>query len=230
MDAVKILVIEDDETLADTLQFNLELEGYDAMKVYSADEAMDLDLSSFSLIVLDVMMDGTNGFQFAKRLKSDAATASIPIIFCTAKDTEDDMVTGFHLGADDYIYKPYTIRNVLTRIKAVLRRTASPATPKKDAEEDVITYKGITVDKRFKRCMVDGQEVKLVKKEFEILSLLISTPGRIYTREEILGRVWKREAIVLDRTIDVNITRLRTKLHPYGRHIITRPGYGYGFE
>lgn len=223
-----ILVVEDDMTLADTLQFNLELEGYNAGKAYSAEEALKLDLSIFHLILLDVMMEGISGFQFAKLVKEEASTRSIPIIFCTAKDDEDDMATGFHLGADDYIYKPYTIRNVLNRVKAILKRVYD-SKPETDNAE-IISYKGIRIDKQFKRCTVDNKEVKLVRKEFEILILLISSPGRIFTRDEILNHVWKGEAIVLDRTIDVNITRLRSKLAPYGKHIITRSGYGYGFE
>lgn len=228
MGPFNILVVEDDTTLADTLQFNLELEGYNACKAYSAEEALKLDLSSFHLILLDVMMEGISGFQFAQQLKEWSTTRSIPIIFCTAKDDEDDMATGFQIGADDYIYKPYTIRNLLNRVKAVLKRVYES---KPEAETaDKISYRGILIDKQFKRCLVDNKEVKLVKKEFEILTLLISSPGRIFTREEILDRVWKGEAVVLDRTIDVNITRLRSKLAPYGKHIITRSGYGYGFE
>lgn len=225
-DNYKILVVEDDATLCETLQFNLELEGFIADTALSAEDALKLNLASYDLILLDVMMGEMSGFKFAKLLKQDEATSSIPIIFCTARDNEDDMVTGFNLGADDYIYKPYTIRNVLTRVRAVLKRQVPAARrglPK-------ITYEGLELDLDFKRCMVDGREAKLVKKEFEILALLLSNRGHVFSREEILDKVWKGEAIVLDRTIDVNITRIRRKIAPYGEHILTKSGYGYGFE
>lgn len=220
----KILVVEDDETLCDTLQFNLELEGYAADKASNAEEALAMNLTGYDLILLDVMMGEMNGFKFARLLKQNPATADIPIIFCTARDTEDDMVAGLNIGADDYIYKPYTIRNVLTRIKAVLRRTRSAATDKSK-----VVYEGIELDLDIKRCTVDGKDIKLVKKEFEILHLLLSNPGRIFSREEILQKVWKGEVVVNERTVDVNITRIRSKIVPYGDHVITRSGYGYGF-
>lgn len=220
----RILVVEDDETLCDTLQFNLELEGYRADKAFSAEEALTMNLQGYDLILLDVMMGDMSGFRFARMLKKDPATAQIPIIFCTAKDTEDDMITGLNIGADDYIYKPYTIRNVLTRVKTVLRRTASDS-----KEKNRVVYEGIELDLDIKRCTVDGKEVKLVKKEFEILHCLLSNPSRVLSREEIMQQVWKGEVVVNDRTVDVNITRIRSKIAPYSDHIITRSGYGYGF-
>lgn len=220
----RILVVEDDETLCETLQFNLELEGYEADKASSAEEALKLDLPGYDLILLDVMMGAMSGFRFASMLKKDAATADIPVIFCTAKDAEDDMIAGLTLGADDYITKPYTIRNVLARVKTVLRR-AHPAAQR----SNITRAEGIELDFNRKSCTVDGREVKLVKKEFEILNFLISHRGRVFSREEILHQVWKGEVIVSDRTVDVNITRIRSKIAPYGEHIITRSGYGYGF-
>lgn len=220
----RILVVEDDQTLCDTLQFNLELEGYAADKAFSAEEALTMNPEGYDLILLDVMMGEMSGFRFAKMLKDNRATAGIPIIFCTAKDNEDDMVAGFNIGADDYIYKPYTIRNVLARIKAVLRRSGSHVPSK-----HMLEYEGIRLDADSKRCMIDDCEIKLVKKEFEILYYLLSNVGRIFSREEILQKVWKGEVVVNDRTVDVNITRIRQKIAPYGDHLITRSGYGYGF-
>lgn len=220
----RVLVVEDDTTLCEMLQLNLELEGYDVDVAYSAEEAMRLNLKSYSLIILDVMMKEMSGFQMAKELKKNDVTAGIPIIFCTARDSEDDMVTGLNIGADDYIFKPYTIRNVLTRVKAVLRRT------QKKTDKEVINIDGIEIDTRFKRCRVDGKEVKLVKKEFEILQMLAENRGVLFSRQDILDRVWKDEVVILDRTVDVNITRIRQKIAPYGDRIITRQGYGYGFE
>ena len=179
----------------------------------------------YSLILLDVMMGETSGFKMARQLKSRPETAGVPIIFCTARDTEDDTVAGLNIGADDYIAKPFSIREVLARVRSVLRRTAQPA-----AEEKAVTFEGLRMDLTRKVCTIDGEPLALTKKEFEILALLLSSRGKIFSREEILRQVWSDEVIVLDRTIDVNITRLRRKIGPYGEHIVTRLGYGYGFE
>lgn len=179
----------------------------------------------YSLILLDVMMGEMSGFRMAQQLKANPETAAVPIIFCTAKDTEDDTVAGLNLGADDYITKPFSIREVLARVKSVLRRTA-----RREEEPETLEYGPLRMDLRSKTSTLDGKELRLTKKEFEILALLLSHPGVIFSREEILHRVWSDEVIVLDRTIDVNITRLRRKIGACGEHIVTRPGYGYGFE
>lgn len=221
----KILVVDDEESLCEILQFNLEVEGYEVDTAYSAEQALGMHPERYSLILLDVMMGEMSGFKMARILKSNPETARVPVIFCTARDTEDDTVAGLNLGADDYIAKPFSIREVLARVRSVLRRTASPQT-----ESEVIGYEGLEMDLRRKSCTVDGEEVSLTKKEFEILSLMLSHRGVIFSREEILHRVWSDEVVVLDRTIDVNITRLRRKIGRYGEHIVTRLGYGYGFE
>ncbi|HBL71172.1 response regulator transcription factor [uncultured Alistipes sp.] len=221
----KILIVDDEESLCEILQFNLEVEGYEADVAYSAEQALEMHPERYSLILLDVMMGEMSGFKMARILKSNPETARVPVIFCTARDTEDDTVAGLNLGADDYIAKPFSIREVLARVRSVLRRTASPQT-----ESEVIGYEGLEMDLRRKSCTVDGEEVSLTKKEFEILSLMLSHRGMIFSREEILHRVWSDEVVVLDRTIDVNITRLRRKIGRYGEHIVTRLGYGYGFE
>ena len=221
----KILIVDDEESLCEILQFNLEVEGYEADVAYSAEQALEMHPERYSLILLDVMMGEMSGFKMARILKSNPETARVPVIFCTARDTEDDTVAGLNLGADDYIAKPFSIREVLARVHSVLRRTASPQT-----ESEVIGYEGLEMDLRRKSCTVDGEEVSLTKKEFEILSLMLSHRGVIFSREEILHRVWSDEVVVLDRTIDVNITRLRRKIGRYGEHIVTRLGYGYGFE
>lgn len=221
----KILIVDDEESLCEILQFNLEVEGYEADVAYSAEQALEMHPERYSLILLDIMMGEMSGFKMARILKSNPETARVPVIFCTARDTEDDTVAGLNLGADDYIAKPFSIREVLARVRSVLRRTASPQT-----ESEVIGYEGLEMDLRRKSCTVDGEEVSLTKKEFEILSLMLSHRGVIFSREEILHRVWSDEVVVLDRTIDVNITRLRRKIGRYGEHIVTRLGYGYGFE
>ncbi|MBQ5655591.1 MAG: response regulator transcription factor [Bacteroidaceae bacterium] len=227
----RILIVDDEETLCEVLQLNLENEGYDVDIAFSAEQALTLDLPSYSLILLDIMMGEISGIKMAKMLKSNTKTANIPIIFCTAKDTEDDMVMGLNLGADDYIAKPYTVRNVVARVKSVLRRTSAKKNSNPVAEKrNVLQVDGLVLDLEFKRCMVDGVEVKMAKKEFEILAYLISHRGTICSREQILGKVWKNEVVVLDRTIDVNITRVRNKIGAYGSYIVTRSGYGYGFR
>lgn len=227
MAAERILIVDDEETLCEVLKLNLENEGYDVDTALSAEEALQMDLKQYSLILLDIMMGEISGIRFAKMLKNDINTAEIPIIFCTARDSEDDMVLGLNLGADDYITKPYTIRNVIARVKTVLRRTsnAKPAHKPKTLSVD-----GLILDLNLKTCIVDGEEVKLTKKEFELLAFLISNQGKICSRDQILRNVWSDEVIVLDRTIDVNITRIRQKIGQYGRCIITRAGFGYGFK
>lgn len=228
----RILIVDDEETLCEVLKLNLENEGYDVDTAFSAEQALGYNLKEYSLILLDIMMGEISGIKMAKMLKSDVATASIPIIFCTARDTEDDMVMGLNLGADDYIMKPYTIRNIVARVKSVLRRTANHKNINNTLTEkpNQLRVDGLCLDLDFKRCTVDGKEAKLARKEFELLAYLIKHRGKICSREQILNRVWSDEVVVLDRTIDVNITRLRSKIGTYGSYIVTRSGYGYGFR
>ena len=208
------------------MQFNLEMEGYKVDTANSAEEALKLDLTQYNLLLLDVMMGEISGFKMARMLKADKDTMNIPIIFITAKDTENDTITGFNLGADDYISKPFSLREVIMRVKAVLRRTANL----QRKESDELQYKGLTINISQKKVSIDGEEIPLTKKEFEILLLLLQNAGRVFSREDILSKVWNDEVYVLDRTIDVNITRLRKKIGEYGKNIVTRLGYGYCFE
>ncbi len=224
MKANRILVVDDEEPLCEILQFNLEVEGYEVDTANSAEEALSMNPERYSLILLDVMMGGMSGFAMARQLKSRPETTDIPIIFCTARDAEDDTVAGLNLGADDYIAKPFSVREVLARVRSVLRRTQAAAEP------EFLAYEGLRLDLRNKSCTTDGEPVRLTKKEFEILALLVSHPDVIFSREDMLKRIWNDEVIVLDRTVDVNITRLRHKIGRYGSHIVTRLGYGYGFE
>ena len=226
----RILIVDDEETLCEVLKLNLENEGYDVDIAFSAEQALTLDLKSYSLILLDIMIGEISGIKMAKMLKANVATADIPIIFCTARDTEDDMVMGLNLGADDYITKPYTVRNVIARVKSVLRRTNHKGMNIAVDKPNMLQVEGLQLDLEFKRCLVDGEEVKLTKKEFELLAYLISHRGKICSREQILNRVWSDEVVVLDRTIDVNITRVRSKIGAYGSYIVTRSGFGYGFR
>lgn len=227
MNDYRILVVDDEEDLCEILKFNLENEGYTVDTANSAEEALMMNLTNYHLFLLDVMMGEISGFKMASMIKKNKDTAHIPIIFITAKDTENDTITGFNIGADDYISKPFSLREVIARVKAVIRRTAIV---KEKGKEEELSYKGLSLNVTQKKVCIDGNEVSLTKKEFEILLLLLQNKGRVFSREDILGKVWKEEVFVLDRTIDVNITRLRKKVGEYGKCIVTRLGYGYCFE
>ncbi|MGN0237274.1 MAG: response regulator transcription factor [Lepagella sp.] len=224
-----ILVVDDEETLCEALRFNLEAEGYDVTTSLSAEEVLTLDLSQFDLVLLDIMMGDISGTQLAKIMKNNPSTARIPIIFCTAKDSEDDMVDGLDLGADDYITKPYTLRNVLARVKSVLRRVNEGQLPGPPTGDKPVSFEGLSIIPSRKLCIVDGVEVKMPRKEFEILGMLLSDPGRIFSRDDLIHAIWPGEVVVVDRVIDVNITRIRHKIGVYAKYIKSRSGYGYGF-
>lgn len=223
----RILVVDDEQDLLEIMKFNLETEGYEVSTACSAEEALTLNVGTFDLLLLDVMMGGMSGFAMAKRLKTDPATANIPIIFLTARDTENDTVTGFNLGADDYISKPFSIREVLVRIRAVLRRTASPS---EQQAPQVIRYQGIEMNLGKKTVSIDGEEIPFTKTEFELLHLLLEERGRVFSRQELIDRIWPKDVLVLDRTVDVNITRLRKKIGRFSKCIVTRLGFGYYFD
>lgn len=223
----RILVVDDEQDLCEILRFNLETEGYQVETANSAEEALQHNLPSFDLLLLDVMMGGMSGFALAKKLKTEEATAGIPIIFLTAKDTENDTVTGFNLGADDYISKPFSLREVMVRVRAVLRRTSEQHG---EPQHSVISYQGLVMDLDKKTVTIDGNEVAFTKTEFELLHLLLSERGRVFSREQLIERVWPKDVLVLDRTVDVNITRLRKKVGRFAKCIVTRLGFGYYFD
>lgn len=230
MSKYRILVVDDEESLCEILKFNLEREGYEVLTALSAEEALTLDLDKLDLIILDVMMGELSGFGMAKILRKRRDTATLPIIFCTARDTEADKIEGLDIGADDYIAKPFSVAEVMARVRSVLRRSQHQAKPTTEESESVIRFEDLEVNLLKKRCTISGEKISLTRKEFDILVLLLSNIGTILSREQIMKRVWSDEVVVLDRTIDVNITRMRKKLGKYGNHIITRTGYGYGFE
>lgn len=217
---VKILVVDDEDGIREGLCEYLRLEGYEADGAASAEEALSMGIDGYGLLLLDVMMDGMDGFELARRLKQNPGTAGIPIIFLTAKDTDDDMVAGLKLGADDYIPKPFSMKNVMARIEAVTRRSLRNSKVSENVVCDRVTLS----------CRVDGNVVKLPRKEFEILALLLDNPDRIFTREELMKRIWPDNVVVVDRSVDVHITRIRSKIAPYGKHIVSRSGYGYGWQ
>ncbi len=222
-----ILVVDDEQDLCEILKFNLETEGYAADTANSAEEALEMGVEKYDLLLLDVMMGGMSGFALARKLKENPATQQIPIIFLTAKDTENDTVTGFNLGADDYISKPFSIREVMVRVRAVLRRTAEKGGHQ---QTNVINYQGLELNLDKKTVSIDGEDIPFTKTEFEILHLLLDERGRVFSRQELIDRIWPKDVFVLDRTVDVNITRLRKKIGRFSKCIVTRLGFGYYFD
>ena len=219
----KILIVDDEPDLREILQCNLEHAGYLTDSVASAEEALQKLDASHSLILLDVMMEGMSGYRMAEKLRKEQHNA-IPIIFLTAKDTENDLLTGFSAGADDYIAKPFSLHEVLARIKAVLSRAEEKPAPNR------LKVGALVIDYEKKLVICHDQDIKLSPKEFHILDLLVNHPGRVFSRDEILAEVWHGETFVLDRTIDVHIARIRRKLGDEGAHLTNRQGYGYCYE
>ena len=250
--STKILIVDDEQEICEILKYNLQLEGYDAEVVYSATEALSMDLPSYSLIILDIMMDEINGFELARQLKTDPKTKYIPIIFCSALSGEDEHIMGLNIGADDYITKPFRTREVVARVKSVLRRTrmtqeltsqlqqqtsksqiirqAPQPHIQQNAVEPDLVFRRLRIDNNTKQCYINGEIVNLTKTELELLSFLLQHRNSIYTREELLAKIWNNAENISNRTIDTNITRLRKKLGEYGSCITTRLGYGYGFQ
>lgn len=217
----KILIVDDEVDLCEILQFNFEQNGFVADKAYSGEEALKKNLESYSLFLLDVMMDGISGFELLQyfRLKRKLAT---PVIFITALGNEENVLKGFKIGASDYIKKPFSVKEVIARTNAVLERINLPKTNHSNN-----TF--ITIDAMKKQIFIDDTPVDFTKTEYDIFSLLYNKPGKVYSREEILNTVWADE-YVLGRTVDVNITRIRKKLKEKGVCIATRSGYGYYFD
>lgn len=235
----RILVIDDEEPLCDILKYNLEKEGFVVDCSYSAVEALERDLTQYDLFIVDIMMERLSGYDFVRRLRSTIGVEKLPVIFCSALGDEDDKVTGLNLGGDDYITKPFVISEVLARVRAVLRRSQAALRPrmtqakeagqKQDMLPDVV-FRGIRVDQNEKACYIEGMEVSLTRTEFDLLLFFLNNRNRIYSREEIIRRVWPDDVLVSQRAIDTNLTRLRKKIGTYGNNIITRQGFGYGFK
>ncbi len=222
---VSILIVDDEPDIREILQFNLQNEGYEIDLAESSEQAAKILQPKHRLILLDVMMAGISGFKFADQLRKDGN--NIPIIFLTAKDTENDMLTGFSIGGDDYISKPFSIKEVVARVRSILKRTGGQS---KTAPDNKLTIKDLVIDFDTKTVTVNGKPVELTKTEFNILVLLVQNAGRIFSRSDILDKAWKDDGIVLERTVDVHIARLRKKIGDYGDYIINRTGYGYTFN
>lgn len=237
----RILVIDDEESICEIIKYNLRKEGYEVDVAYSAEEALDMDLKPYDLFIVDIMMERLSGFDFAKTLRNSNGMEDVPIIFCSALNGEDDTVMGLNIGADDYITKPFKMSEMVARVNAVLRRAAiarraaqaaqvTAQAPAAEPLESKVTYQGLEIDPNDKTCHIDGELVALTKTEFEIIFFFLTHRNRIYSREEIIRRVWDDDVVVTTRTIDTNITRLRKKLGAYGNNIETRLGFGYGFK
>ena len=221
----KILIVDDDRNICEILEFNLKNEGYEVVCAYSAEEAMNELNQSFSLILLDVMMGGMSGYKMAEKLRADGNQT--PIIFITAKDTENDMLTGFSVGADDYISKPFSIKEVIVRVKAIMKRQSDSS---ELSTERKLVFNDFVIDLELKEVLINDKKIILTKTEFEILALLAQNPKRVFSREKIIENAWNETTFITERTVDVHITRLRKKLGDYASLITNRSGYGYRFN
>ena len=230
---IRILVIDDEESYCEILKYNLEKEGYEVDTADSAETALGYDLSIYQLMIVDIMMERLSGFDFAKRVRNNPSTENVPLIFCSALNGEDETVMGLNIGADDYITKPFTIGEVIARVRAVLRRTHAQQhvtfnMPKTHYEPD-ITYRTMRIDRNEKTCYINGREIPLSRKEFDLLLFFLVHRERIHSRDEIMNQVWGIVEVTY-RAVDTNIARLRKKIAPYGDNIVTRLGFGYGFK
>ena len=223
MEKQKILIVDDEPNICEILAYNLTNDGYEAVCVYSAEEAFEKLTSEYSLILLDVMMGGMSGYKMAETLRNNGNQT--PIIFLTAKDTENDMLTGFSVGGDDYISKPFSLKEVSARVKAVLKRQKAEVEP-----INRFSYKDFSIDFDTKEVVVEKEAILLTKTEFELLEFLIKHQERIFSREEIISHIWTETPYITERTVDVHITRLRKKLGSYSSLISNRSGYGYRFN
>jgi DNA-binding response OmpR family regulator len=225
-DQFKILIAEDEEDLCEILQFNLESEGHRVEVVHSAEDALKKDLQGYDLLLLDVMMGKISGFSLAQKVRKELLL-NTPIIFLTARNAENDVLTGFNIGADDYITKPFSVRELQARVKSILKRSG-----KRNPEDllPILQMGDIQIDQVTKRVITEKEKIDLTRKEFEILAFLARHSGRIFSRSDLLNQIWEEDVIVTERTVDVNIARLRKKLGDFGPYIKNKPGYGYYFE
>jgi DNA-binding response OmpR family regulator len=224
-DLLTILAVDDEEDICEIIKFNLEAEGYRVETSLSAEEALKKPLKRYHLFILDIMMKGMSGFRLADEIRNKRKIDA-PIIFLTAKNTENDKLTGFSIGADDYITKPFSVRELVARVKVIMRRPGS----RESVDLSNIKIAGIELDQVKKRLRIEGEKISLTPHEYQIMLLLLKNIGKVFTREEILSYAWKEHSYVIERTVDVHMTRLRKKLGSYGKNIISRSGHGYCFE
>ncbi len=222
----KILIVEDDQNIAKLVKYNLEKAGYHCHVTITGEEALDfLDTQPVDLVILDIMLPRMDGMETCKQIKKDERLSSIPIMMLTARGEEVDRVVGLELGAEDYVVKPFSPRELLLRIKTILRRGQPKGTGK-----EIISIGELTVDIPRHRVTVNGKEVILTPMEFKLLTILLERKGRVQSREQLLSHVWQIEADVMTRTVDTHIKRLRQKLGKAGDGIETVRGLGYRFR
>lgn len=220
----KILIVDDDSSIAEILEFNLRNEGFEIEIASSAEDALLKNLINFDLILLDVMMGGMSGYKMAEQIRK--ADINTPIIFLTAKDTENDMLTGFSVGGDDYISKPFSIKEIIARVKAILKRNDKISVGK----DHKLSYNNFVIDFDLKELYINDTKVELTKTEFNLLYLLAKTPDKMFSRDAIINKLWQDSPYITERTVDVHIARLRKKLNDYAFVISNRSGYGYRFN
>lgn len=220
----RILIVDDEDDICQILSYSLQTAGYQTLIAHSAEEAIPLVRTSApGLILLDIMLDGMSGTQMAAYLRNEGLM-TMPVIFLTALGGENDVLTGFQLGADDYITKPFRITEVLARVAAVLKRTGGNTEAQ---TADILTYQGIVINHRDKSLTIDGTPVSITRKELELLSFLLTHQGQMLSRAQLLTAVWHDDSYVLERTVDVHITHLRRKIGAYAEHLQTKSGFGY---
>jgi two-component system alkaline phosphatase synthesis response regulator PhoP len=224
----RILVVDDERDIVDLLRYNLLKEGYEVIAAFNGKEALEKAAHHPDLVILDVMMPVLDGFETCKKLKSDPRTSAVPVLFLTASSSEVDEVVGLELGADDYIQKPISPRKLVARVKAVLRRSGHSRD--ETGGPSVIRAGRLEIDRSAFTVQIGKKEVFFPRKEFELLALLASSPGKVFSREMLLQSIWGSDVVVIDRTIDVHIRKIREKLGEDASSIETIKGVGYKFR
>lgn len=222
-----VLIIDTDSMTSELLQFRLESEGFSSIILTDGEEALQRDLTEFSVIIVDLMNKEFNGIMLTKAVKSDPYTFGIPVIICSTKSSEDDIIDGFDAGADDYIAKPYSSRELIARVRAVIRRRKRVTATRRISNN--VRFNDLLLDLGAGSVFIDGERISLTKTEYIILAMLMRNRNSFFDRVEIRHEAWENESEVSDRAVDTTTSRLRKKLGEYSRHIINRQGFGYGF-
>ncbi len=226
MPKAKVLVVDDEKDIVELVQYNLKKEGYRVISACDGERTMDLVKKKLpDLIILDLMLPGMDGLEVCRILKKDSRTSGIPVIMLTAKGEETDIVVGLELGADDYVTKPFSVRQLAARVKAVLRRASTAI-----QEKDLIKINDLVIDSTKYEVTLKGRLLALTSIEFKLLRCLAGSPGRVFTRDQLLDRVWGDETFIVDRAVDVHIRRLRKKLGRASGLIVTVRSIGYKFR
>lgn len=227
MDAPQILLVDSDNTITTLLTENLRSEGYEVESVTDACQALMLPLDHYALVISEIDLPGEiDGFELLDRMKDDPMTMGVPVIFCTARDGENDIIDGLNAGADDYIIRPFSLREMLARVRSVLRRHRNMAPA---ATLRTLEFRSLILNLDSHGMMIDGEPVSLSPTEFTILAMLMKQRNKLFSREDIFTTGWPGEELTNPRLVDVNISRLRKKLGPYAKNLVNKSGLGYGF-